>query len=386
MNVLLVVPWDQEFGGVASVVANLANRLEASGDRVVFVHPGRPNAAKRRSTARGFDGYEMNLRPPLVPRRPVRSAVAFVLWLGFTLFELASIIRRHRIHVVNIHYPVDEFVYFALLRRLLPIKLVVSVHGAELFPNGRRTNRYSWATKFLLSAADTLVAPSASFLADCISLFPRTAEKAVAIHNGIDLAELEPTEPAISGTQRPPYLLCIAAHNEKKALDVLLRAFAQLGSAHDALVLVLVGEGPLFSRHKELARSLGIEQRVEFLGPHGRADIGRLLHDCLMFVLPSRSEPFGMVLAEAMACRKPVIASAAGGIPEIVDNGHSGLLVEPDNPEALAKAVLSVLEDPKLREALSEAGYRVVRARFGSDTMGNRYKALYAGLANAVAR
>lgn len=384
MNIMLVVPWDQEFGGVASVVGNLAKRLERGGHRVVFLHPGVQDRGRRRMTTWGFTGYEVNLRSPFIKEHPVKGVIAFVVYFALTLYQIGSVIRAHGIQVVNVHYPVEAFLYFGVLRWLLPIKLALSVHGADLFPDGRRMERYPWSLKFLVSSADALIAPSKAFLLDSLSVFPEAAKKGVVIHNGIDFEELGRTDAAIATAEWQPYLLCIAAHNEKKALDVLLKAFAQISEAYFGLKLLLVGDGPLRRQHEELARSLALEHRVKFLGLRGRSEIARLLHHCTMFVLPSRSEPFGMVVVEALACHKPVVASAVGGIPEIIENGQSGVLVDPDNPGALARALLKMLGDASLRESMAALGYGRVLKRFGCERMGERYESLYCALLNGM--
>src|SRR5262249_36764145 len=148
--------------------------------------------------------------------------------------------------------------------------------------------------------------------------------------------------------QRSPYILCVAMHNEKKGIDVLLRAFALIHDKEPSLKLVLAGDGPLHGQLKDLASALGIANKVEFLGQQGRVQVVNLLHRCEVFVLPSRSEPFGIVLAEAMACKKPIVATTAGGIPEIIENQKNGILVEPDNEKALAEALITVLKDENL--------------------------------------
>jgi len=382
MNVMLVVPWDQEFGGVASVVGNLATHLEKGGHRVVFVHPGEPERRRRRTTRWGFTGYEINLRAPFFPDHPLRSIVAFVLFFPFAMHQLVSMVRAHQIHIVNVHYPIEQFVYFGVLRWLLPIRLVVSVHGADLFPGGRPHPRLSRPLRFLVASADALVAPSRAFLTDCLSVLPHAAKKGVVVHNGVDFEELERTDDAMATAHWKPYLLCIAAHNEKKALDVLLTAFAPIARTHRRLRLLLVGDGPLRQQHEDLVRSLSLEGRVDFLGWRGRPEIARLLRDCALFVLPSRSEPFGMVVAEALASHKAVVASAVGGIAEIIESGRSGLLVEPDDPDALARALVTVLEDDALRESMADAGYGRVRERFGCEEMSARYGRVYAALLN----
>lgn len=380
MNVMLAVPWDQRFGGVASVVGHLATHLKRNGHRVVFLFPGDGNVATPRVTAWGFAGYDMYLRPPFRKGRPLKSVVAFLVYLPVTLFRLRRLISSERIQIVNVHYPTESSWYFAALRWLLPVRLVVSVHGADVFPDGLRKGRYPWSVRCLMWAADAIVAPSAAFLRDCEAVFKQIAGRSVWIHNGVDLKELDPVERVSDAAENGPYVLTIAACYAKKGLDVLLVAFLEVSRRHPEVKLVIVGEGPLRKEHEALARSLGLEHRVTFAGARGRLEIGQLLRGCEVFVLPSRAEPFGIVVAEAMACRKAVVASAVGGIPEIVEDGTSGILIEPDDPAALARALLTVLEDSGLRESLGESGYRRVRERFGCGMTGARYEALYASL------
>jgi glycosyltransferase involved in cell wall biosynthesis len=378
MNVLLVVPWDQASGGVASVVQNLARRLQARGHTIVFLHPGPPDRPRARVSASGFPGYEVKLRAPLVQAQPVKSAVAFIGNLLPTLHRLASLIREQRIDVINIHYPTESFVYFAILRWLLGVRLVVSAHGADLFPGGRRMERYPTWLRFIVRRADAIVAPSNAFLRETRAALPSAARKAHAIHNGVDIdAFLE--SPGLAAPSRP-YVLCIAAHNEKKALDVLLEAFAIVAASHRDVGLRLVGDGPLRRVHEARAQALGLAGEVEFLGEKGRADVVRLLHGCKYFVLPSRAEPFGMVLTEAMASRKAVVATRVGGIPEIVEDGTTGLLVETDNAAALAQAMGRLLDDGALRKSMEDAGFKRVREAFGLERMGDRYVELFLSL------
>lgn len=380
MNVMLVVPWDQTYGGVASVVGNLARSLEGRGHQVVFLHPGEPDRCRRRMTAWGFTGYEVNLRSPYIREHPVKSVIAFVVYFGWTMYQIAAVIRAHGIQVINVHYPIEAFVYFGVLRWLLPIRLAVSVHGADVFPDGRRMHRYPWSLRFLVGSADALVASSRAFLLDCLSVFARAGSKGVVVHNGVDVEELWRTGAGIDTTKWEPYLLCIAAHNEKKALDVLLKAFAEVSRRHPRLHLLLAGDGPLRARYEEETRLLSLGGRVVFLGWRGRSEITRLLQACTMLVLPSRSEPFGMVVAEAQASRKAVVASAVGGVPEIIEHGRSGLLVPPDDPDALARALMTVLDSDTLRESMADAGYERVRSLFGRERMGSRYESLYCSL------
>src|SRR5262245_49023678 len=110
MNVLLVVPWDQAYGGVASVVGNLARHLQDTGHGVAFLHPGPTERMRERATASGFNGYEIELRAPVIEESSLKSVAAFAAHLVPTLWRLASLIRKRGIQVVNIHYPTEAFV------------------------------------------------------------------------------------------------------------------------------------------------------------------------------------------------------------------------------------------------------------------------------------
>jgi len=379
MNVLIVVPWDQKFGGVASVAGNLATYLSDSGHRVIFVFPGASDVAHAGKTEWGFRGYKMRLRPPTEAGSAFRSVLAFSLFLLPTLLQLAYVLLRHRIRVINVHFPSDEFVYFAFLRVLLPVKLVVSVHGTDLFPTGQKRENYSGALRLLLFFSDSVVAPSRTFLGDFLELFPKMRTKSGYIHNAIDLSEFAVHETRTKGGS-PQTILCIASHNKKKALDVLLRAFSEVKERHPGLRLLLAGDGPLRPELEELARTLHVDSEVKFLGQQGREEIGKLLRECDLFVLPSRSEPFGIVIIEALACGKPVVASSVGGIVEIIRNGENGLLVPPDDPGALAEAINTVLSNPGLGSKMGTNGRATVVERFSVERNGNAYEQLFSSL------
>jgi glycosyltransferase involved in cell wall biosynthesis len=296
-----------------------------------------------------------------------------------TMFQIIRLVRRERVQIINVHYATSGFLYFALCRWLLAVKLVISVHGADFFPGGQKLTRYRWGLRLLLSSSDAIVAPSKAYLEDFLSLFPHLRERGTFIHNGLDLEEVA-QEANGRNPDQGKYLLCVATHNQKKGLDVLLKTFALLRETSRTLKLLLVGDGPLRGQYEGLARELGIEDRVEFLGQREHSETVRLLRGCEIFVLPSKSEPFGVVIIEAMACQKPVVASAVGGIPEIIENGKNGILVESNNPRALAQAIRSLLEDESLRRLIAANGYTRVVEHFRYENTGTQYEILFSEL------
>lgn len=380
-GVLLVVPWDQEVGGVASAVGNLALHLRRQGREVVFLHPDEEaEGVRERTTAWGFRGYTMKLRAPSVPGRVLRSRLAFALFLPVTLWRLARLVRRHRVGVVNVHYPVESFLPLALLRRIAGVRLVTSVHGSDLLPGGRPRVAYPLSLRWLLAASDRVVAPSTGYLAAVLERFPGLAPRAEVIHNGVNAEALDRDADSPAPVGRAPYLLCIADLVPWKGHDTLLRAFAEVAAARPALRLALLGDTQLRAEVEALAERLGIRSRVDLLGERGRAEVAALLRGCELFVLASRAESFGLAVAEAQACGRAVVATRVGGLPEVVEDGITGLLVPPDAAEALARAVGALLDDPALRGRMGEAGRTRVRSLFRPEGTGAAYARLFGAL------
>lgn len=134
---------------------------------------------------------------------------------------------------------------------------------------------------------------------------------------------------------------------------MLVRAFGMIANELAGWDLIIAGDGPERHPLESLSQTSCPAGRVTFVGRADRATTARLFRGCQMFVLPSRHEPFGIVNIEAMAAGKPVIATAVGGVPEIITDGQTGLLVAPEDPEQLCRAILRLASDVKLREMLS---------------------------------
>lgn len=383
MNILIVVPWDQQRGGVASVVNQVARRLSAKGHTVLFFHPGELETVTAKTTKAGFPGFELNLRVPFLRERPLRSVLAFVVTLPRTIWQLLRLLRQQQIDVVNVHYPIPAFAHFALCRLLRPFALVVSAHGADFRPRGLRPHRQPLALRWLVHSCDRLTAPSRAYLEDILHDFPAARERSVAVPNGIDVAEFSNAhhEPQVVA----PYILCVAAHKEAKGVDVLLRAMALLGGRGDDTPLVLAGDGPLRTDLEQLTKRLGIEDVVRFAGFQELGALLELLQRCTLVVLPSRAESFGISILEAMAVGKPVVATRVGGIPEIVTEGETGLLVPPEDEEALCAAMHGLLRDRGLRAKLAQTGRACVVEHFTADRMADRYESVLGAALSTVA-
>lgn len=155
-----------------------------------------------------------------------------------------------------------------------------------------------------------------------------------------------------------PLLLVLSRMHAKKGIDTMLRALTRVPGAH----LLLAGNGPRLEAYQKLARELAVADRAHFLG--WRTDRAALFATCDICILPSRYEPFGTVIAESWAARRPLVATAAQGARQFVSDGENGLVVPIDDDSALAAAITRILQNPTLREQLIAGGTAAYHANF----------------------
>lgn len=173
--------------------------------------------------------------------------------------------------------------------------------------------------------------------------------------------------------EEQPLILHVARLVEVKGTRYLLRAFARVARTHEAVRLLIIGDGPLRRPLRALAASLGVGDRVEFLGARPHAEVLSSMRRAAMLVLPGirtatgREEGLGMVLLEAAATGVPLIGSRVGGIPECIVDGTSGFLVPERDEEALARRMAELLEDPVRRHDMGAAGRALIEDRFDID-------------------
>ena len=202
------------------------------------------------------------------------------------------------------------------------------------------------------------------------------------IHNGIDLS-LFPTRRDFSRARTITMVACL---REGKRVDVLIAAAARIIARYPDVQFQIVGDGPCRERLVEQAAATGVLPRIRFMGH--RDDVPAILSSSDLFVLPSESEASPNVILEAMAAALPVVASRVGGIPELVDDGVTGHLVPSGNPDALAAALLDLLEHSGKRTAFGRSGRTRIEQQYSFDRMVAQFETLYvsgaAGPASAI--
>jgi len=209
----------------------------------------------------------------------------------------------------------------------------------------------------------------------------RTGAPVSLIYNGVDLARYDHTEPCCTfreqyGIEPDAVVVGVVARLEpEKGHPTLLQAWPAVLRAVPNAALLVVGEGSRYAELERLAASLRIAHRVVFTGR--RDDVPSVTAALDVAVLPSYREAQGLSILEAMALSRPVVASRVGGIPEVIEDGVSGLLVPPRDPEALAGAIIRLLKDHPYADMIGRAGHDVVHERFCIGLMVRAVETIY---------
>src|SRR5207247_2049140 len=208
-----------------------------------------------------------------------------------------------------------------------------------------------------------------------------TPAKVRCTYNGVDLSKFFPRQPSqalrksLALTRSGPVVMSVGRFVRYKGYEYLLEAALLVRQAMPGVHWVLVGDGELKRELENQVRLLGLEAQVHFTG--WRENITELLALCDLFVLPSLGEHFGRVLIEAMAMAKAIVATDSGGVPEVVIDGETGLLVPPADATPLAEAVIKLLRNPALDSRLGKAGLQRVEHEFSMTRHVRAVEALY---------
>jgi glycosyltransferase involved in cell wall biosynthesis len=227
---------------------------------------------------------------------------------------------------------------------------------------------------YALQRADQIIAVSPHIASDAHRFCPEAAEKVVTIPNGVAIDEFGSTArfPFPS-----PYVLSVGRLNVFKGHDVLLAAFRRVADREQNVHLIIAGDGPQRIRLHAVCLALGLKDRVTFLGEVGRERIRELLSGCELLALSSWNEGIPTVALEAMASGKAVVGTRVGGLPEIVSDAETGLLVPPGDPDSLAEAMLVLLRNRHQGKAMGERGRAFVKTHHDFARTVDRYLDVY---------
>jgi alpha-maltose-1-phosphate synthase len=251
----------------------------------------------------------------------------------------------------------------------------------------------SWCERVSATAADAVVAVSDGMRSDILTAYPEIpAERIHVIRNGIDTTEYAP-DPETGVLEKfgvdlaRPYVIFVGRITRQKGVPVLLRAASGLVPEAQLVLCAGAPDTPeLLAEVTELVDGLRASRSGVLWIPEmlPKPEVIQLLTHATVFAIPSLYEPLGIVNLEAMACETAVVGSRTGGIPEVVADGETGLLVPPGEPEPLAEALNALLRDPDRARAMGQAGRKRAVAEFGWPAIAAQTAALYAKLVSAA--
>jgi glycosyltransferase involved in cell wall biosynthesis len=374
---------------VEELTRHLALALVEAGDQVEVWTPHPDDATPE--TVEVLDGLVVRRLPMPLPATNLAAIRRSAITGTRTLFSLRNAVAAFRPDVLHVQCYGPNGAYAHALARLSSLPLVITLQGETLMDDTdifdiSRVLRSSLRSSLRSAAAVT--GCSAFTLADAEDRFGLEPSRGRVIPNGVDLhgdparaaTPDERTSFVLPGRQPGhPYVLALGRVVEKKGFDLLLAAYAAIEPGQWTADLVIGGLGEALAGLRQQATSLGIADRVHFVGRLSRQQVAEAMAGASLFVMPSRLEPFGIVILEAWRAGTPVVATSRGGPPEFVRDGRDGLLVDPFDTGAFAAALESLLLDPERRQRIGRAGQARVE-EFGWASIVDQYRQVYASV------
>ncbi len=389
----------------ATYVHDINRHLAGRGHRVTVVTPG----ARSLPAADTFDGVEvvrfpMDLPADLTYGRVAQSRVSFLgkfarlavmtHYLESQYRATVAAARERGAHVIHAHWAIPTGPAAVMAARRLKLPSVITMHGGDVYVNPEQG--YDFPTRWYVKPPLHWTLRNANALTaiteDCRQHALRAGAPPDAIRlvfNGTDLRRFSPSESGngfVDPRFGPRMIFACRQLFPRKGIRFLIEAVAQLKPRFPDIKLVLAGDG--FERPDlvKLADRLSIGADVTFLGWVPNTALPPYYRAAAVSVIPSLEEGFGIPAAEAMGCAVPVVATDAGGLPEVVEHGVTGLVVPRGDSAALAGAISSLLDDPNLRRRMGTAGRERALRLFDWDRTAEQLEQVYRDIGARVDR
>ena len=359
------------YGGSGAVATELGLELARRGHQIHFITYDSP--FRLRGYAERVFFHQVETR---MGRYPLFDHFPYTLALASKQYE---VVLQERLEVLHVHYAIPHATTAYLARQMLngewPLKVITTLHGTDITLVGQESSFYG-ITKFSIEQSNAVTAVSTYLRDETYRAFGCVSCDVRVIPNFVNLQEYRPAEPAARPQVAPAghkVISHVSNFREVKRVKDVVRVFARIQRAMPA-TLIMIGDGPERMDAENEARELGVNADVRFLG---RLDsVASLLQGSDLFILPSQTESFGLAALEAMACGAPVVATRAGGLPEVIDDGVNGILEPVGSVEAMGRRAVELLRDPE-RHAAMRAAAIAKAEQFSADRIVPMYEAFY---------
>ncbi|MEZ6143235.1 MAG: glycosyltransferase family 4 protein [Zavarzinella sp.] len=340
------------------------------------------------ASAETFDPHQKMkiIRLPMeMPSRGIRNRANFrVYWR--LMGQLKHIAKDNQIDVVHCARNLPEGFIAWGAKKFSGMPYFCYVHGEDIGISST-SRELTWMTNRVFGSARKIIANSQNSQKLLQNDWAVPSEKVHLLYPGVDACKFVPAPPDLAWRQQHHWagrtvLLTVGRLQKRKGHDHLLRAIALLKPRFPQILAVIAGSGEELPTLQVLVRELELANHVRFLGEVPDTDLLKCYQQCDLFVLPNRSigkdfEGFGMVLLEAQACGKPVLAGASGGTRETMQVGESGDLVDCEQPELLAEKLTELLEQPEKLIKMGQLGRTWVENRFDWKTLHRHAEQLF---------
>jgi len=361
-------------GGSGVVATELAHALAQRGHDVHLISGDLPFRWRWATRGLTFERVE-------TPSYPLFREPQYLLALTNTLVQVS---RRHKLDIIHAHYAVPHATAAYLAHRILTDdvarapKTVTTLHGTDITLVGSDPS-YADVVAFSIEASHGITAVSESLKRDTETALAIRRDIRV-IPNFLDCETWSRSPDAALRTRLCPPDDCqgvvvhVSNFRPVKRVELVLEIFRRIRRSVGAR-LVMIGDGPDRLAVERQAADYGLTDVVDFVGE--QQDLVPWLSTADLFLLPSSQESFGLAALEAMSCGVPVVASRVGGLPEVIVDGVTGFICDPDDVPGMAERGISLLTDPARRSEIGAAAARDVRNRFSADTIVPKYEAFY---------
>lgn len=379
MSVLMITPWygTKERGGVAIAVENLVCGLRGVGVRIlvlVFVGDGWLPRYER-----GLGGehiFRLPLRARSESSGRLKSLLGYWLRLPGAWLLMSFLLIGGRCRIVHFHYCSEEYDDLRRIAMRFRRRIVATFHGSDIV-FGADEESIGAAIRGLVCDSVRVTTCSNQLLGQLLSKVPESNAKSVAILNTADPSFVKAARECIFPAEADIDVLYVGALRPVKGPDVLLEAFFEVMSSKPDARLCIIGTGDMEDALRRSVEMQGMEANVELLGAIPHSDLVQYYAKAKIVAVPSRSEGLPLVAIEAAIMGRPVVATDVGGLPEVVADNESGLVVPCNNPAALSRAILSLLDDDELCATLGRQAKSRALNLFNQRNMAAAFVQLY---------
>ena len=326
--------------------------------------------------------------PFLAAARGMGIQAESVLWKGFilclpTILTLRTLIKKYNIDALHTHDVRSDFAGL-IASKMTGIPVVTSIHGWVGKSLKEKVHDFV-DNKLIIRFCDRIIV-NCEAMRKKVRPLKAMDKRITTIYNAVDFSHIntkvdpEKVRKELGLNSRSQIIVTLGRLSKEKGHRFLLEAARKVVSAFPDVVFLIVGQGPLERELQDFANELQLSHNVVFTGFF--QDLSKILGLMDLFVLPSLSEGLPISMLEAMAAGKPVIATNVGGVPEVIDNGETGIVIESKNANKLATAIMTLLEDKKKAKELGRKGQKLIRERFSAEIMVEKLEEIYRCLYN----